>query len=186
MKTDFIKWGAIITIIGILGIGGFFLAKELSKPLPGTAVADQGRGHITKEEWEKFKYNSNPPTSGPHDSTWTKAGIYEKPQEDGYVVHSLEHGYVVISYNCKKISKGSKETKGTEETKKCGELKKQLGEMVNEQKEWKLIVVPRPNLDTAIALTAWGRIDKMNTLDAAEVVRFINAFRDRGPEKTME
>lgn len=172
-KKQLIKWGVIGIALILLGFGGWWVVKEALKPLPGQAVADQGRTHIPKEEWEKFHYNSNPPTSGPHDGEWIRAGIFDTPQGDGHLVHSLEHGYIILSYNCSK-------------TNDCEGLKRNLAEVVKEKRPKKLIVVPRPTLDTTIALTAWTQIDKFNQFDKNRISRFVDAFRDRGPEKTIE
>jgi len=46
--------------------------------------------------------------------------------------------------------------------------------------------VPRQNKDAAIALTAWGWLDKMDTFDEERIRKFIDAWRDKGPERTME
>lgn len=207
------KWGIII-LIGALVIAGFWWAiKESSKPLPGQAVKDLGRGHVP--EATTVKYNSNPPTSGKHYEVWTKAGVYDKPVADGHLVHSLEHGYIIISYNCTKTFSISHPPAGgpfiksayaheTDEpheepatpsaaltgkawqSEECKALKKQLADVANEQKLRKLIVIPRENLDVPIALTAWARIEKLGQFDKAKIVAFIQAFRDKGPEQTME
>ncbi|MBI3069701.1 MAG: DUF3105 domain-containing protein [Candidatus Levybacteria bacterium] len=69
---------------------------------------------------------------------------------------------------------------------KCQDLKKNLSDLANEKKLSKLIVIPRPNLDSPIALTAWTRIDKFDSFDKERINRFIDTFRDQGPEKTRE
>ena len=70
----------------------------VTKPLPGEIVADMGRDHVT--DIAGITYSSNPPTSGPHFPVWAKKGVYDRLMSDGYLIHSLEHGYVVISYDC--------------------------------------------------------------------------------------
>ena len=50
----------------------------------------------------------------------------------------------------------------------------------------RLIVVPRPNLDVPIALTAWTKLLKLETVNEDKMVDFIKEFHNRGPEKTME
>ncbi|MBI2430478.1 MAG: DUF3105 domain-containing protein [Candidatus Levybacteria bacterium] len=162
-------------LILLIGGSGWWVIKESNKPLPGVAVEDLGRQHIPRAEWEKYKYNSNPPTSGSHDAEWIKAGVYDSPQGDGYLIHSLEHGYVVISYNCERVK-----------SKACQDLKKELIDLAKNQKLSKLIVVPRPELDVPIALTAWARILKMDKIDKESMRRFIDSYRDQGPEKTLE
>jgi hypothetical protein len=41
-------------------------------------------------------YETVPPTSGPHDPTWLRFGVYGSPPPIAQVIHSLEHGAVVI------------------------------------------------------------------------------------------
>lgn len=207
------RWSIVVGIVGgVLGGVGWWVKKEAYRPVLGEAVVDLGRNHIPQSEWEKFRYNSNPPTSGPHDAEWIRAGIYDAPFGDGYLVHSLEHGYVIISYNCTKLGEKRKakseklfavyahheeesETSASPsgeltgeawKNKECQTLKNQLADVAKGKGLKKLIVVPRPNLDAAIAITAWGRIDTFSEFDRDRIVRFIDSYRDRGPEKTME
>lgn len=199
-----IKWVIIVAVLAVFVWGVVWFIQESSKPLPGLLLPDQGREHVSEKEWEKFKYNSNPPTSGPHDEAWTKAGVYDKPQGDGHLVHSLEHGYVIISHNCEMINskliptksgQNSKMGTGSAETdKSCLDFFNKLKERVENDTQ-KLILVPRPNLDANFALTAWTRIEKFNlpagkagTEEASieKVNNFIDSFRNHGPEQTME
>ena len=68
----------------------------------------------------------------------------------------------------------------------CDSRKAQLEGLYNKKDKKKLIVVPRPNLDTIFALTAWQYIDKFEDFDSQRIEKFIDAHRDNGPEKTME
>jgi len=90
----------IFIIVGaVLFLGlGYWLYQGASKPLPGEALSDLGQDHIT--DIAEVQYNSNPPTSGSHFPVWAKPGIYNQVISDGYLIHSLEHGYINISYNC--------------------------------------------------------------------------------------
>jgi hypothetical protein len=45
-------------------------------------------------------YLTQPPSSGNHYGTWAAYGRYEFPLPRGFWVHNLEHGAVVITYNC--------------------------------------------------------------------------------------
>jgi len=196
-KSSFFTWFGIGIVVFIILFGIVWVTvgikKDLSKPLPGKQVSDQGRQHVPKSEWEKFKYNSNPPTSGPHDSEWIKKGVYKEPQGDGHLVHSLEHGYIVISHNCEmtkskvKSQKSKEGTESAETEKDCLSFVDKLKERVDRD-SWKLILVPRETIDTNFALTAWTRIDKFNINEASieRVEDFIDSFRNKGPEQTME
>lgn len=94
------KFGVwLLLFIGLFGIGYWFYWK-LSRPLPGEAVPDLGRDHVA--DIAGVDYNSNPPTSGPHFPVWAKSGVYGRLLSDGYLIHSLEHGYIILSYDCTK------------------------------------------------------------------------------------
>jgi hypothetical protein len=95
------KWAlAAFILLSILGLGWLFY-KDTTKPRPGTEVAEMGREHVT--DIFGVNYNSNPPTSGSHFAVWAKKGSYDRVLSDGYLIHSLEHGYIVISYDCTKL-----------------------------------------------------------------------------------
>ncbi len=207
------KWWYGVIII-MLVAAGYGIWRVASVTPPGMKMADQGREHVSPQQVAEFSYNSNPPTSGPHLATWVKAGVFSAPQSEGELIHSLEHGYIIISYNCNvhlgensKIAKVfAHEEEGSpsadfkdptistgsaiNETEVCKTLINQLKELSERKKLWKLIVVPRPALDTTIALTAWEYIDKFDPdpigIDAKRIERFIDFHRDQGPEKTME
>lgn len=204
------KWLFIAAGIILVGAGSWWVMQESNKPLPGKAVPGLGREHV--DIGKKIQYNSNPPTSGSHYPDWTRAGVFDETRQDEYLVHSLEHGYIIISYNCTKTfsifhfpfgidSVYAHETDEPHEepatpsaaltgkewnSEACKTLKKQLADVANEQKLWKLIVIPRPTMDSRIALTAWTRIDTFNDFDKNRISAFIEAFRDKGPEQTME
>lgn len=162
------KLGKIILWIAIAGATGGFLVWayfQLSKSLPGDVLSDSGREHVAVGT--VVEYNSNPPTSGPHYADWTRAGIYEEPVEDGHLVHSLEHGYVIISY-------------------RDAGLKEELSALAEDLGIKKLIVIPRPALDVPLALTAWTHILKLEAIDEKQIRDFVNTFRNAGPERTIE
>lgn len=230
-----------LLIAGIAVIAGFWLWKEITKPLPGQTMADMGREHVT--DISKITYNTNPPTSGSHFPIWAKKGVYDRAISDGYLLHSLEHGYVVISYNCEKLvpsgqslvpiiyahetdevheeegtpSAGSGSATPSGETlmrmnyaaqgntswftpenspekevelpesfnsQECKDLASKLSEMTKVAE--RVIVAPRPQNDSPIALTAWGRIEKLDNFDKGKIEGFIKAWHNKGLEKTVE
>lgn len=201
-----ILFGIILfTVIGLL----VFLFYK-SKPKLSIMVADLGRDHI--QIGESVNYNSNPPTSGPHYVEWAKSQIYTSPPDDRNLVHSLEHGYVIISYNCAYQPQGLIPTSYAHEedaltvdhtdatnsatesaalpnefsSENCSQLVSRLTQTYNEKGPYKLILAPRPNLDAKIALTAWRYIDKFNDFDKNRIIKFIDTHRNQGPEKTVE
>lgn len=226
------KWfiiGAVIFVVAaVLGVVTY-KANEPEKPLPGTAVKELGRDHVT--DIYDVKYTSNPPTSGSHFVLWAKRGVYDRILSDGYLIHSLEHGYIVISYNCNKeqafqgiiprvyAHEGEDVTDtGTSNTPlmhmdlpqdgsmgaftpqnppavevelsesfssdSCKDLVKNLSTFLDGYD--RIVIVPRLDMDTRIALTAWGRIEKFQKFDKTKMNEFITAFHNAGPEQTAE
>ena len=156
-----------------------------------------GRKHVSSDEVAKTVYNSNPPTSGQHVETWVKPGIYTEPQREGQLIHSLEHGYVNINYNCNPLTPGINDATlsaqmqvapagAVNDTKECKTLIQDLTDIAKKKKLFKLLVVPYSQLDARIALTAWDHVDKFNDFDAKRIEAFIDYWRDHGPEQTME
>ncbi|WP_156815573.1 DUF3105 domain-containing protein [Pseudanabaena sp. PCC 6802] len=136
--------------------------------LPGTIFPNLGQQHIL--EGQRVTYNSNPPTSGSHYATPASWGIYIKePPVDEQLVHNLEHGGIIISYNPQLIK--------SEDLEKVKAQAREL-RTVNPR----IIVTPRPNLDSAIALTAWGYLQKLQSYDPVLIKTFYDAHIARSPE----
>lgn len=146
--------------------------QKANQPVPGQAMPIQGQEHIALGQSHP-PYNSDPPTSGWHYDQPADAGFYEAALPDEQIVHNLEHGHVIISYDCSKLVD-------------CEGVKADLRRVVERFQRWKVIAVARENADAAIALTAWGRIDKLETYDEDRIVAFVRHWRDRGPERTPE
>ncbi|MDO8619636.1 MAG: DUF3105 domain-containing protein [Candidatus Daviesbacteria bacterium] len=214
------KLGIILTAIfvGMALLVWLFIASM--KPLPGEKLLQDGRNHV--DEGSKVDYKFNPPTSGDHYASWITKGFYEDPRADGNLVHSMEHGYIIVWYDCEKkvshqwsvisevyahedatpsatTSGGSGMTQGStgvatmhlEDMPKafsdgsCETVKTQLKDLYQKDQH-KLIIMPRVGMDSPIILTAWGRAEKLNSVDQGKIKEFINAFRDQGPEATVE
>ncbi|MBI2314499.1 DUF3105 domain-containing protein [Candidatus Daviesbacteria bacterium] len=182
--------GVIIAAVILLGGGIWFLSiqgakdqAKLSQPLIGEAIASQGANHVP--EGTKEEYSTNPPTSGPHYANSQPAGIYDKPVQDGNLIHSMEHGAVILWY---KPSGGTDNqlTEGTESAK-INVLSEQdidrLKQIFGSVSVSKKIMVPRDSLDVPIALTSWGRLLKLQTIDESQIKTFMETNENRGPEK---
>ncbi len=160
----------LIWIVGLAVLsGGVYglveYSRKLSSRKPGVAILELAQDHIPVGS-KRPDYNSNPPTSGPHYPNPANWGIYDKPLPDEQLVHNLEHGGVWISYR----DPGDQEL--------IGKLKELAGKY-----SLKVIMTPRPENDSAIAVAAWGRLLKLDTFDKAKIQEFIDAFINRGPEQ---
>lgn len=114
-------------------------------------------------------YATNPPSSGPHYPRWANFQEYDHPVLDGYLVHSMEHGAVVLYYRC-----AMKDL--------CPDVAAAL-RAVRDQVATdpgcdpsirvRVILVPRPDLDVPVAATAWGFTYKAQCVDAPSLSAFI-------------
>jgi hypothetical protein len=167
--------GVGLLIIGVIGL----VVWTYVRPLAGEEIAhfEDATAHVT-EGSDPGPYNSNPPTSGRHYGIPLKAGFYEEdaaevqlPYPEGYLLHNLEHGYIIFWYNCSFLDALS-----------CYALKSQIKQIFDDQNLNKLIAFPWNEMEDPLALTSWGQILRMDKIDAAEVNDFIRTNRNQAPE----
>lgn len=159
--------GISVAVVGFI-IWAFLQGNATASP--GEHVAYQNQLHINEGD-SHLDYNSDPPTSGAHSERPADPGFYDTPLSDEDVVHSLEHGYVAISYDCDQLDD-------------CTSVQNNLRALVGKYNNFKIIAAPRANRDAPIALTAWQRIELLGKYDETTISIFVNAWRDKGPEKT--
>jgi len=171
-------WGVVALVA--IGIIAFLLLQpkeqivfadqDASPTLPGTyypprAFIPDLEQHMNPGQVYD-NYSSNPPTSGPHDPSPVKWGIYEEPQPKEKLVHNMEHGGVVIWYNCPGC------------TDLIENLKRVAQDYLN--RGGHIVMTPYPSLtDARIGVTAWTRLDKMMEFDEARIRRFIEVHEGR-------
>jgi hypothetical protein len=163
--------GLVLVAVAIVVAGIYFLGQTALQPSPGRTVPDEGRTHVN--QGTLLDYKSDPPASGTHFPTWTRSGFYSEPQEKGNWVHSLEHGYVVILYNC---------------PSGCPQLIDQLKQFCDSAPKsskygyQKLVITPYPTLTHQLAAVAWDHILDLDQFDEAQLRSFYTAYLDHGPE----
>jgi hypothetical protein len=225
MNKKLLTW--VLIILFFIGVG-YWLFRLVTKPLPGEAAEDIGREHVT--DIAGVKYSSNPPSSGPHFAVWAKPGVYDRLISDGYYIHSMEHGYIVIWYDCTKslvqtrsLSTVFAHDEPAKESSDSGQFlmhmkvqptgtmswftpdnppeveielpedfsadscKNLIGELTKfTEIAERVILAPRVGMDSPIALTAWGRIQKLDNINDKQITEFIKSFHNKGPEVTTE
>jgi uncharacterized protein DUF3105 len=163
--------GVVILVVALLAAGISLAGQTLFRPPPGRTFANEGQTHVNPGAPLDFK--TNPPTSGSHYPTWTRPGIYPEAQDSGNWVHSLEHGYVVLLYNCPDgcpddVDKLRKFYESAPKSAKYGYQK--------------LIVQPYANMPHMFAAVAWTHLEEMDQLNLDEIGAFYRAYMDHGPE----
>jgi hypothetical protein len=128
---------------------------------------DEGRDHIWPDH--PVEYKTMPPTSGPHFPDPTAPGFYTTRPAFGYLVHSLEHGSVVIYYDPAQLSP---------------EIEKNLRAFVtaNSDPEVGIVAVPDADFKYPFILTAWDKMLKLDKYDPKVVTAFLAEYLGRGPE----
>ena len=138
---------------------------------PGMPVALQEARAISPGQ-EHEPYNSTPPTSGAYMEGEIAFGVHKEPIVEELQVWALHGGAVLIQYG--------PQTDATTIT----QLENLFKRLQNEhaEKYCRLIVAPYEKLEPKqIALTAWGRIDKLPSYDESRIEGFINEWINKGP-----
>jgi hypothetical protein len=151
-----------------------------------TGWADEGHDHVAIDT--PVIYCTKPPSSGPHYPFWASFRSYPAPFAYGYLVHSMEHGAVVIFYKCAKASD-------------CPAVAASLQAIIDARPvdplcidpdaggdadpslpKRRIILMPDPTLDVPIAASAWQWTYRAGCVDATT----LNAFLDAHYAKALE
>lgn len=135
----------------------------------GTAVPDEGNTHV--DEGTVITYKSYPPSSGTHYGATADYGFSEAIIPEGKLVHSLEHGAVVLYY---------KSSVGTEVLQQLRDTYNKLP--AGKYGKVKLVIAPYENMSTPLAIAAWDRLYLMNAYNFDEIQTFYSTWVDKGPE----
>lgn len=168
--------GGLAALMLIFALVSFFgtpggLTGEVDAVAPGGPVpVMETRAHVQAA----VQYTTNPPTSGDHDPSPATWGVYpSRPPIDERLVHNLEHGGVIISYNPALVDQVTVDKL------------KLLFEDLREPNRMCLIVTPRPQGiqdNKPIALTAWGAMATLDSFDEGAIRAFWRDYVAKGPE----
>ena len=155
-----------------LAAAGCTLQSEPAQPGDHTAAADAT---------EDPKWNTDPPTTGPHNEIPAIFGSYDSPIQIAQAVHNLEHGGIFVYY-------GDDVPEAT-----VAEL-----QAFYDEDSTAMLLAPLPQLGDEIALGAWvtpdprpgavgeggqGHLATCNEFDEDAFAAFRDEFRFKGPER---
>ncbi len=141
---------------------------------PSRGGAD--RQHTTSPD-ERVKYRGNPPTLGRHAPPPAEDGLYQEAPPDESLVHTMEHGRVIV-WAKPSLPEDARKTLRA----------------LFEEDDYQMVLTPRANMPYEVAATAWNGDPQPGgtgrTLGCPKwnekVVDALRAFRDehrgRGPE----
>lgn len=130
----------------------------------------QGRNHVSYE----VAYEQTPPLSGPHSEDWVNPGYYEEQQPAERLVHSLEHGAVVVYYDPEAI---------TEEGR--SDLQKRASTYTGTWTSFIAVPTPEESPEAPYTLTAWRHRLRLSEYDPDAVTAFLAEYLGRGPENAV-
>ena len=130
-------------------------------------------GEHTSDPDEAIEYESEPPSIGPHYQEWPEDDIYEEAPPTTHVVHTLEHGRILIWLNPDLPE----------------EQRAQFSTLYDED-PYHVIMLPREELQEPFAATAWVgqstghtlRCDDVNENTWDAIRAFKEKYRDKAPE----
>lgn len=137
-----------------------------------TTEPSTGNDHVSSGT--DIDYERVPPTSGTHYSATEQAGFYEETRPLGSLVHTLEHGAVVVYYDPSQLSSSAE-----------SELQSHAESYTGTWASFVAVPNPNDNPESAYVLTAWEKRLTMDQYDDATVEAFIAEYLGRGPENPV-
>jgi hypothetical protein len=105
-----------------------------------------------------IRYDRQPPTNGDHAPIWLNCGFYEKPVQNRFAVHSLDHGVVWITYR-PDLPSG------------------QVDKLRTYGEENYVIVSPYPGQDAPVIATSWRVQLELDGPGDPRLEKFVDEFR---------
>jgi hypothetical protein len=168
----------VAVLLGVMGSGGpdeeALLAKMEAAGCTFQREPALEGAHSVAAGGKSDKWNTDPPTSGPHFGVSAIFGIYEDELELARVVHNLEHGGIYILYG--------------EDVPE--ETVTRLREFYEDNKTG-TVMAPLDRLGDEFALGAWvvdgdteaGFLAKCSEFDEDAISTYFDSLQFRGPER---
>ena len=118
---------------------------------------------------QPVSYPSTPPYGGAHWGQPLRCGIYDQEQRFEPMVHTMEHGAVILYYQPLVLAADN-----------VAEIRVVVSRLL--QDGARMILTPSSQLSDPLVLSSWGRLLRMQALDEAVVEGFVDAFEGDAPE----
>jgi Protein of unknown function (DUF3105) len=162
-KSGGINWIWVIVGVGALAIIAG-LVINLSRQLQNIeGVQTYGPFTANLHVQGNVTYQQSPPVGGEHFATWQNCGIYDAPVQNELAVHALEHGAVWIAYRPDLPADQVEQLRGLARGRPYA------------------LLSPYPELDAAVAISAWGFQLKVDQASDPRLNQFLNKYM-QGPQ----
>ncbi len=164
-----------VTVFAGGGGGGGDLPASGDQAVVSQVQTEPSTGNLHVDPGSEIEYENVPPTSGTHyGGQWENAGFFEEPRPYGTLVHSIEHGAVVVYYDPAELSDEA-------ET----DLRERAGQHTGRWRSFIAVPNPEDDPDAAYVLTAWEKRLTMDEYDPETVDAFVAEYIGRGPENPV-
>ncbi|MBA2294956.1 MAG: DUF3105 domain-containing protein [Actinobacteria bacterium] len=177
---------AVLAVVGIavaLALGGddggdARAALEAAGCTLATSPALVGVHSVSTPDGSSDKWNTEPPTSGPHYSVPAVWGSFDDPVNPAQLVHNLEHGGIAVQYGRDVPAATVTELEGFVQENARG-----------------TVLAPYASLGSQVALGAWvtesatkpengtAYLAKCSRFDETAFSAFFDAYQFQGPER---
>ncbi|MFD1715394.1 DUF3105 domain-containing protein [Amnibacterium flavum] len=159
--------GIISAIVGGVVVVGLIVTSIVL--IPGSAKYEAGSSGSTVAGVETFEneathvstpvdYPQTPPAGGPHNPVWLNCGVYSEPVPNENAVHALEHGAVWLTYDPDAVSDDD------------------IAELRSLMPSTYAVLSPFPDMDTAVAVSAWDAQLKLDSVDSDAISAFFEEY----------
>ena len=166
------------------GASPYFTSGSNVKPAPVNSLPYVGQPvdempHTHVQPPANVTYLHTPPTSGCHYNLGygdapIQTGLYNQSVPNEYWVHNLEHGYIVVLYNCPNGC--------TTEFNQLHDWYHSLAATPGVPYA-KALVLPDTSIDVPFAVESWDWYDPMPVFSLTEVKNFYANHENNGPEQ---
>jgi hypothetical protein len=159
----------------VLVVSTLVLLAPRTTAAQGHQVPTEGnRQHV--DQGTTMPYRNRPPSSGDHYPTPAGYGVFTRDIPAGNLVHSLEHGAIVVYYRPDLCDQTC-----------IGQLQQAYSSAPKSQRYGvvKMVIAPWPDMDQSVTATAWGWVDGMDQPDIQRILAFYREHVDRGPEDAL-
>lgn len=126
-----------------------------------------------------IEYCTNPPSSGPHYPEWAEFKEYAEEVDWGYLVHSEEHGAVLLLYKCETPCPDVVEALRAVRDRAAADP---TCDAQGRPGTKRIIVAPSKTIPTKVAAAAWSATYTAECVDGPSLDEFVRTKGQRGPE----
>ena len=156
-------WLYMLAVMAVFIPLNLYCLNQVNPPGPGEATDEQAATILNSVNDPHEPYATDPPTSGPHVAQLAGHGYRTDTLPDEIQVANLSRGFVIVHFSS--VAPDA-----------------DMRQLAAEFEGHDVIVQPDANLpaETAVALTAWGRIEHLESYDKGRIYNFVRNYAGLG------